>query len=491
MNKNILIVEDEPVQAKMFGEFVKKDMNHNVIFMSDGQQVLDFFLEKKNDINHLMPRDIDVMIIDLSMPKVSGMEVLKRIFDIKGDLQIIVITATNDTSVIINAINFGAIDYIVKGEKDVLTRLTTSLCNAIEKKNLKYQVYNLERRTKNQVVFSDIIGVDREFLGAINLAKKVSNSIVPVLIEGPSGTGKELLARAIHGSGPRSGKPFIIVDCAQLEIKNATEILFGHERKSDDGLVEKSVGKIKEAMGGTLFLDDIGSLQSDVQIKLLRFLQEGQFQPNGSKIIYRSTARVISSSKHDLVDLVRKKQFREDLLYRLNIFPIKLPSLLQRGVEDIKLLAENFCHNASVNENKKVKGISDNTMKLLLSYEWEDNIRQLKNYIFRAVVLCDEEYLEPRHFPQIIMIENQSISLARLSTMIRKTNSTNSEVFDIFDISGKCKSLEDIEYEVVERLYHLYNGNLSEISKKLKVSRSTIYRKLDLVNKDKQDVQEG
>lgn len=486
MNKNILIVDDEPVQSKMLAKFIK-DMNHNVMIMSDGQQAVDFFLEKKNDVNHLMPYDIDVMLLDLSMPKMSGMEVLKRISDIKGDLQIIVLTAANDISLVINAINFGAIDYIVKGDKDVFPRVVASINNAVEKRNLKYQVYNLERRTKNQVVFSDIIGTDRALLEAVNLAKKAANSIVPVLIESPSGSGKELLARAIHGSGPRSGKPFIVIDCASLEASTAAEVLFGYEKKSDDGMVEKSIGKVREAMGGTLFLNNIGELQAEVQVKLLRFLQEGQFQPNGSKIIYRSTARVISSSSHDLVDLVRKKQFREDLLYRLNIFPIRLPSLLQRGAEDIKLLAENFCHNASVNENKKVKGVSDNAMKLLLIYEWEDNIRQLKNYIFRAVVLCDEEYLEPRHFPQIIMIENQSISLAKLSTMIKKANAANSEVFDIFDISGRCKSLEEIEHEVVQRLHHLYGGNLSEISKRLKVSRSTIYRKLDLASNAEED----
>lgn len=481
MSRNILIVDDEPVQAKMLGKFIK-DMNHEIMIMNNGQDVVDFFLDKKNNINHLMPYDIDVMLLDLSMPGVSGLEVLKQISAVKGDLQVIVLTASNDVSLAVNAINLGAVDYIIKGEKDVFARVIASINNAVEKRNLKYQVYNLERKSRDQVVFSDIIGNDRALNEAINLAKKVTNSVIPVLIEGARGVGKELFARAIHGSGPRSGKPFIAVDCGGLKPHNAADILFGYERKTEDGLIERSVGKVREATDGTLFLDNVGELKMDVQVKLLRFLQEGQFQPIGSKTIYKSTARIISSCDEELLNLVKKKKFREDLCYRLNIFPIHIPTLTARGPEDIQLLAENFCYNASVNENKKIKGLSDNALKLLLAYEWEDNVRQLRNYIFRAVVLCDEEYLEPRHFPQIMMIDNHAISISRLSNMIKKPRTKNSEMLDIFDEDGDCKSLDDIEYEIVQRLHQLYEGNLSEISKKLKVSRSTIYRKLDMIN---------
>lgn len=490
MTRNILIVDDEPVQVKMLEKLVK-DMDCNPMVMTDGQQVVDFFVDRKNNINRLQPKDIDVMLLDLSMPIMGGIEVLKRICDIKGDLQIIVLTATNEVSLVVNAIDFGASDYIVKGTKDMFLRVAAAINSACEKRTLKTQVYHLQRKTKNQVVFSDIIGMSKELLAATSAAKKAATSSVPVLIEGPSGTGKELMAKAIHGSGPRSGKPFIAINCAELKINNATEILFGYERRSDDGMVEKSSGKVQEAQDGTLFLNNISELKIDVQIKLLRFLQDGQFQPNGSKLIYKSNARIVSSSNHDVADLVRKKKFREDLLYRLNIFPIKLLPLSERGPNDLQLLAESFCANASLNENKKIKGLSDNALKLLLNYEWEDNIRQLQHYIFRAVVLCDDEYLEPKHFPQIIMIDNQPVSVAKLATIIKKPHSTDSEVFDIFDEYGNCKSLEDIEHEVVQRLHNLYDGNLSEISKKLKVSRSTIYRKLDMVNKNEYNVSEG
>ncbi len=481
MSRNILIVDDELVQAKMLSKFIK-DMNHDTLVMNKGQDVVDFFLKKQNNINNLAPHDIDVMLLDLSMPDIGGLEVLKQISSVRGDLQIIVLTATNDISLAINAINLGAVDYIVKGEKDVFARVIASINNAIEKRNLKYQVYNLERKSKNQVIFSDIIGEDSSLIEAINLAKRVSNSAVPVLIEGPSGTGKELLARSIHGSGIRSGRPFVVIDCAGLQLNSASDVMFGYERKAEDGLVERNIGKIREATDGTLFLNNINELSMDLQIKLLRFLQEGQFQSNGSKTIYKSSARIIASSNYDLEILVKKKKFREDLCYRLNIFPIKVPALHERDSNDIKLLADNFCHNSSVNENKKIKGISDNTMKLLTSYDWEDNVRQLKNYVFRAVVLCDDEYLETRHFPQIMMIDNQPISVSKLSSIIRKPRMKDSEIFDIFDEEGACKSLEDIEKEIVARLHELYDGNLSEIAKKLEVSRSTVYRKLNLMN---------
>ncbi len=256
--------------------------------------------------------------------------------------------------------------------------------------------------------------------------------------------------------------------------------MFGYERKTKDGLIERSIGKIREATDGTLFLNNINELDKEVQAKLLRFLQEGQFQSTGSKTIYKSGARIIASSNANLEALVKKKKFREDLCYRLSIFPIKIPALSERDPEDIKLLADNFCYNSSINENKKIKGISDNTMKLLVNYDWEDNVRQLKNYVFRAVVLCDDEYLETRHFPQIMMIDNQPISVAKLSEIIRKPRMKNSETFDIFDDNGECKSLEDIEKEIVNRLHELYDGNLSEIAKKLEVSRSTVYRKLNI-----------
>jgi DNA-binding NtrC family response regulator len=334
-----------------------------------------------------------------------------------------------------------------------------------------------------QVSFTDIIGKSDSIALALALAKKIANSAIPVLIEGPNGVGKELFARAIHGSSARSGKPFVTVDCESLRSGSADDVLFGSERMLDNGVIEKNVGKVRESNGGTLFLDNVNALKIDTQIKLLRFIQEGEIEPAGSKMIYKASVRIISSTNKSLKLLVDENRFREDLYYRLNIFPIMLPSLRERGAEDIRLLAESFCYNFCISENKKIKGISNESMEILADYEWEDNIRQLKSYIFRAVVLCDDEFIKPEHLPRNVRVKDDKDE----NKTKRGFGRRGMELIDIFDDDGVCKSLDDIEEEVVRRLVEFYNGNLSEVAKQLKVGRSTVYRKLKMLNQIQDD----
>ncbi len=476
MSKNtILIVDDEPTQCKVLGKFVS-DLGYNHLVVTSGMEVVDFFMNKKV-INGISYHDVDVMLLDLSMPDVDGLTVLRKIAPIKGDLQVIVLTANKDVSIAVSAINYGAVDYIVKGEKDIFARVTASINNAIEKKNLKYQVSHLARKEKDQVAFSDIIGQGESILSAVNLSKKAANSSIPILIEGPNGSGKELLARAIHGSSPRTGKPFIVVECEML--RSSEEDLFGSDRALADGMV-KNIGKLREANNGTIYLKDIDFLKPDIQAKLLHFIQDGEFTPVCGKQEVRSSVRIISSSYNDLSKLVAQKKFREDLFYRISSFPIKVPSLRERGEEDIRLLAESFCRNFSINENKKIKGISQDALYLLYNYGWEDNVRQLRNAIFRAVVLCDSALLEAEHFPQLLDKEGNSMTKAK--SEIKKSSNISSELVDIFDDDGACKTIEVIEEEVIRRLVDIYNGNLSEVAKRLDIGRSTIYRKLKLLN---------
>lgn len=476
VKRNILIVDDEPTQCKVLGKFIG-NMSHNFLTMNSGMEVVDFFMNKKI-IEGISCYDIDVMLLDLSMPDLDGLTVLKEINPIKGDLQVIVLTANKDISRAISAINLGAIDYIVKGEKDIFARVTASINNAVEKKNLKYQVSYLARKGKDQVAFSDILGQSAQISNVIKLAKKAINSSIPILIEGPSGSGKELLARAIHGSSLKSGKPFVIVECDLLKSSTAEEELFGSEKSISD-FSSKNIGKIREANNGTIFFEKIDSLKLDLQVKILRFLQEGELEPVGSSQAVRVNARVISSTNRDLSKMVETKKFREDLRYRIASLPIIIPSLRERGEEDIKILSENFCRNFSINENKKIKGISNDALYLLSNYEWEDNVRQLKNSIFRAVVLCDEDFLKPEHFPQLLNKENNSLTKSKAA--IKDNSDINSELIDIFDDEGKCKTLDFIEEEIIKRLVDIYNGNLSEVAKQLDVGRSTIYRKLKII----------
>jgi len=472
----ILIVDDEPTQRKVIGKFID-GLGHNFLDMSSGMEVVDFFMNKKT-VKGVSCNEIDVMLLDLSMPDLDGLEVLKQIAPIKGDLQVIVLTANQDVNLAITAINYGAIDYIVKGEKDIIARITASINNAIEKKNLKYQVSHLARKGKDQVAFSDIIGQSELMMNMMRLAKKVTNSNISILLEGSNGTGKEILARAIHGSSSRSGKPFIVVECDLLKVNTVEEELFGIEGQTQNG--PKNIGKVGEANMGTIFFEKIDSLKIDVQVKILRFMQEGEYIPVGAKIPIRSNARVIASTTRDLGKLVGLKKFREDLFYRIATFPIKVPDLKERGEDDIRLLAENFCRDFSINENKKIKAINQDALYLLYNYDWEDNVRQLKNSVFRAVVLCDGDVLKPEHFPQLLNKENNSMTKAK--SAIKKNSDVNSELIDIFDDEGQCKTIDLIEEEIIRRLVDIYNGNLSEVAKQLDIGRSTIYRKLKIIN---------
>ena len=476
MKKNILLVDDEPVQLRLLEKFIG-DLNYNTIKMTDGKQALDFFLDKQT-VNGVRPHEVSVMLLDLQMPKLDGLSVLKRISNIKNNLQIIVLSATRDSATIIDALNSGADDYIIKGEKDLLARVFSSINNSIEKQNLKQQVAHLEAKSSNKTSFSDLIGNSKNFILAIEAAKKAAKFNSPILIEGQFGVGKELLARAIHGSSPRAGKPFIVIDCNHLRYSDFDDdrinrFLFGSENPVRYESQEKSIGKIREAEGGTIFFDNISCLTAETQIKLLRFMQEGIIEPVGSKSPIKASVRIISSTVKDLDSYVKCERFRGDLYYCLSIFLIKMPSLLERGNDDIKLLAERFCHDYSINENKKIKGFTERALELFYQFDWEGNIRQLKSYVFRAVVLCDGWVLKPEHFSQIPDILTEYPNKKK-----PLDNSKLSEKISLIHTNGECKTLEEIETEVIEKYLDLFNGNLSEVSKQLQVGRSTIYRKL-------------
>lgn len=480
MESNILIVDDELTQCKILTKFIE-GLGHNPLVITSGIETVDYIMNDKV-FDDIPAHDVDVLLLDLSMPDLDGLEVLRQIKETRGDLQIIVLTANKDISLAIKAINYGAIDYVVKGEKDVFSRVSASIKNALEKRNLKYQVSKLERQGKDQVSFSDILGTSEEILSVVQMAKKAVNLTIPVLISGKSGVGKELFAKAIHGSSLKSGKPFVTVECDTLKNRNCDRILLGSDRVLEDGSIEKDLGKIREANGGTLFLKRIDTLKPDAQMRILRFLQDGEVTPLGSKYPVKVTVRVIASTMEDLDKMVKSGEFRGDLYYKLSSYKISVPSLNERGEGDIKILSEEFCNSFAITENKKIKTIPYDTMYLLCNYEWEDNVRQLRNSIFRAVVLCDESILKPKYFPRLFYKKADIVSKAK--ARIKKSSDLNSELIDIFDDNGNCKNLSTLEEEIVKRLVEVYGGNLSEVAKRLEVGRSTIYRKLKIAESE-------
>jgi transcriptional regulator with PAS, ATPase and Fis domain len=323
--------------------------------------------------------------------------------------------------------------------------------------------------------FDNVLGSSQSIKDVITLASRVSESDIPVLLQGESGSGKELVAHTIHNSSKRCDKQFVAVNCGAIPENLVESILFGHEKGAFTGAFYKTFGKFREADGGTIFLDEINELSKDFQVKLLRLLQHGEIEPVGANKPMKVNVRVISATSCDLSKEVAEGRFREDLYYRISVFPIKIPSLRSRK-QDIPFLINYFIKNFCQSENKKIDSISKEAEKFLCDYRWPGNIRQLKNAIFRAVVMCDSDRLTINDFLHLNPVANTEsddiLNSPRASKMIVNTN-----IF--FDQVGKdMRSLSDIEKDIITTALEYYNGHISKISKKLGIGRSTLYRKM-------------
>jgi DNA-binding NtrC family response regulator len=334
----------------------------------------------------------------------------------------------------------------------------------------------------------------------LRLGRKAAASNIPILIEGESGVGKEMVARAIQGGGERRGKPFVPVNCGAIPDNLVESILFGHEKGAFTGATDKHIGKFIEANSGTLFLDEIGDLPLDVQVKLLRAVQEGEVDAVGAKAPIKVDIRLISATHRDLIQRVKDGLFREDLYYRLNVFPIHVPPLRERP-EDIPLLTQYFIQRLGKSETGgRVKGIAARALAMLEAYDWPGNIRQLENAVFRAVVLCDGEILSPDDFPQIraqtegvalpetdapaLRVDRPVASLVSGNGMARSAPAGAPAREDepgtvrALDEKGNVRALADVESEMIRLAIDHYGGQMSEVARRLGIGRSTLYRKL-------------
>jgi DNA-binding NtrC family response regulator len=335
----------------------------------------------------------------------------------------------------------------------------------------------------------------------ISLGRRAAASNIPVLIEGESGVGKELIARAIQGESERVGRPFITVNCGAIPENLVESILFGHEKGAFTGAVDRRIGKFQEADGGTLFLDEVGELPLDAQVKLLRAIQEGEVDPVGAKRPVKVNFRLISATNRDMIQLVKDGKFREDLYYRLNVFPIGVPALRQR-LDDVPELANHFLARFAAEEGKRVVEISDEAMRLLTAYSWPGNVRQLENAVFRAVVLADGPILTVAEFPQIAAhVEGfkAEVPAAPAQVVARAAytgpallgaEATVPQTVDIgqgargslgipaVDATGEIRSLESIEADMIRLALGRYRGHMTEVAKRLDIGRSTLYRKM-------------
>ena len=478
MAQTILVVDDDPVQRRLLEAAITRSGMH-VVTAPGGGPALDLVKGPKGE-------QISLVLLDLVMPDMGGLEVLAKLRPAHPELPVIVLTAKGGIDSAVEAMRAGANDFLVKPASP--ERIAVSIRNQLKIGTLSGEVKQLKKKTENRLTFDDLIARSGEMRQVFRLGARAAQSNIPILIEGESGVGKELIARAIQGSSDRAGKPFVTVNCGAIPENLIESILFGHEKGSFTGATDKHLGKFQEADGGTLFLDEIGELRLDMQVKLLRALQEGEVDPIGAKRPVKVDVRIISATNRDLAQLAREGQFREDLFYRLNVFPIVVPPLRDRR-EDIDALARHFVTRFAAEENKPVTGLTPEASELLQKFNWPGNVRQLENTIFRAVVLCDGTMLDVCDFPQIAAALGVDARVHRAAAASAAPSDhpaapgyavppASPYALAGTDASGHMRKLEDIEAEVIRMAIGRYDGHMSEVARRLGIGRSTLYRKL-------------
>jgi len=400
----------------------------------------------------------DVVLLDLAMPLIDGTETFRRIKRLDQNLPVIFMTAYGETELGKKAKKLSAYDYINKPFAE--DQIQECLERALVSQGLPPPPALLRDYLKRRYEFKNIIGKSESLQAVFTQIEKVKNNEVTVLLQGESGTGKELVARAIHFNGIRMEKPFISLNCAAIPETLLESELFGFEKGAFTDAKMRKLGKFEQAHGGTLFLDEIGEMSPSLQVKILRALEEKEFSRIGGKERIRVDTRIITATNKDLYQEVLAKNFREDLYYRINVFPIYLPPLRERK-EDIPLLTEHFIQEFSQRDHKQIKHISPEAMEILTNYHWKGNIRELENILERAMILAEGDSIEVEFLPPYLKKKE-------LSSSISLSNNSSGE--DILP-------LEEIEKKALSQSLSLTGGNVSEAARKLQIGRTTFYRK--------------
>jgi DNA-binding NtrC family response regulator len=489
----ILIVDDDPVQYRLLEGMLQK-FGYETVTRDNGDAALALLCEPDSG-------RIDAVILDLVMPNLDGLGVLARLRQASITVPVIVQTAHGGIDNVVSAMRAGAVDFVVKPAG--AERMQVSLRNALNTSALEGELNRIKHSRSGTLGFKDIITKSPGMLAVLRMAGKAAVSTIPVLIAGESGVGKELIARAIHGSGERRAKPFVAVNCGAMPENLIESILFGHEKGSFTGATERHIGKFVEASGGTLFLDEVGELPAAAQVKLLRAIQEGEVEPVGARKPVKVDVRIVSATNRDLIADVKQGRFREDLFYRLHVFPITVPPLRERPA-DIPALARHFLALFSAEEGKRIRLVTPEALRLLTAFHWPGNIRQLENAMFRAVVLAEGDNVGIDEFPQItaqisVAATNPAASLLHAEadeTLAEQPAETIPEpapfptqpmmpvaplvdALPLLDAGGDVRPLEDIEAELIRYAITHYRGQMSEIARRLQIGRSTLYRKLE------------
>ena len=439
----VLVVDDDQAIREALSRTLEK-FGYEVVLAEDGQVGLD----------RLREAEIHILLADLQMPRLSGQELLKAAKAIAPDIEVIVITGHGTVEDAVDAMKEGAYDFITKPFKRV--QLERTIRRAAEKQALALQNRRLQARLEELQESGRIIGTSPVMLRTLDLVRQVAPSTATVLIQGESGTGKEVIADAVHKGSPRRERPFVKVNCAALPESLLESELFGHERGAFTGAVARKEGRFELADGGTIFLDEISEISPAMQAKLLRVLQSGEFERVGGTHTLKVDVRLVTATNADLAMLVRKKRFREDLYYRLNVIAIQLPPLRERS-EDIPLLAHHFLRRYAVKNAKRVNGFTEEALDLLQTYAWPGNVRELENVIERAVVLTRSSMISPADLPEALTGSDQAARHLVISI---------------------GTPLEEVEDRLIDETLRYTKGDKRLAAKLLGIATRTIYRRM-------------
>ena len=451
MEKLVFIVDDEESISKMLVHWVKNQWNYNCKTFINGTDALNSLSDNP-----------DLVLLDIMLPDINGNEVLNRIKIKNPQIPVIMLSAQGSVEVALESIRLGAFDYFPKPiDKN---RLEPAIRNAIKHYDLEREVEKLKENLTREYSFDNIISADKKMQEAFKMVSKVLDNDITVLIEGESGTGKELVARAIHYNGKRKTAPFVVVNCASIPRELLESELFGHEKGAFTGAHVRKIGKFELAKSGTIFLDEIGEMEMALQAKILRVIQQKEFERVGGNEVIKTDVRIISATNRDLKAAVENKNFREDLYYRLSSFPIHILPLRERK-GDIVILINHFIEHFNTKLNKNVKGVSKPALKIMYDYDWPGNVRELENTLERCMILSEGDQIEIDSLPANIASQFKAFSTSSNGVM--------------FGEDSPIIPFEKLKEEAIRHALKVTEGNIVEAARKLKIGRATLYRLME------------
>ncbi|EQB31672.1 sigma-54-dependent transcriptional regulator [Sphingobium ummariense] len=463
----LLLIDDEPAQRRLVAALAAR-AGWRTVFAPDGETAI-ATLGTQDGMR------LDAVLLDQWSPDYEPSGLIRELRARRPALPILVLTAHNNVAVAVEAMRAGATDYLSKpiAPERLLAALNATLADDDPRGELR----PLTEKITAPLSFEDVVGSAPQFRAALAIAAKAARARVPVLIEGESGVGKDVIARAIHAASPRHKQAMVTVNCGAIPANLVESELFGHERGAFTGAFERHVGKFLSADMGTLFLDEVSEMPFDAQVKLLRVLQDGEVQPIGARLPVHVDVRVIAATNKRLIEEVEAGRFREDLYYRLNVVQLTVPPLRER-MGDIPALCRHLLARIAGQPGLRSLGLTDDALALLLRHDWPGNVRQLQNALFRAAVLCEGDALTPQDFPQIAaQVMAGGGGPQRTEPGSRQAHQEGAGI-TLFEGDGHVRQLAEIEADVIRLAIGHYRGRMTEVARRLGIGRSTLYRKL-------------